>query len=216
MMSEPAERRRYARVDLPRPLASRLGNAKVFVMDVSIAGARIAIQQELRVGTIDRITFDHNGMPIVFDAEVVRCTLDRDATATSKPIFHAGLRFLTPLGDSHRTLREMIAEHVMRALDEQRANARGIPPAAATFQSGIKRTLYLRCRYVNQRWVKTTSTESAQPLDGFTVAANESSEQVDMLCKTYEEADFEGRKMIRELAQLSISDEAVPTRKYQP
>lgn len=216
MMSEPAERRRYARVDLPRPLAARLGNAKVFLIDVSVAGARVAIQQDLPVGSIDRISFDHHGMPVVFECEVVRSVADREATATRKAIYHAGLHFLRPLGDSQRTLREMIAEYVMRALDEQRANARGIPPSAATFQSGIKQPLYLRCRYVNHRWVKTQSTDSAQPLDGFSVAATESNEQVEMLCKTYEEADFEGRKMIRELAKMSTGDEAVPTRKYEP
>lgn len=216
MMSEPAERRRYARLTLPRPVAARYGNAKTFVMDVSIGGARIAIQQDIPVGTIDRLTFEHYGTPIVFEGEVVRCTLDRDATATSKAIYHAGIRFVRPLGDSPKVLRELISEHVVRALDEQKANARGIPPAAATFQSGVKRPLYLKCRFVGQKWIKTTSTDAGQPLDGFTIAATETPEQIEMLCKTYEDADFNGRKMIREIAQLSIGDEVVPTRRYNP
>lgn len=216
MMSNPAERRRYARVELPRPVSAKLGNARAFLLDLSISGARVAIQEDLKPGSRDRITFEHHGTPVVFECEVVRCALDREATATSRPIYHAGLSFVRPLGDSPAVLREMITEYVMRALDEQKANARGIPPAAATFQSGVKRPLYIRCRFVNQKWVRSSTTDANQPLDGFTVAATEPEEQIEMLCKTYEDADFEGRRMIRQLAQMSVHEEPVPTRRYTP
>lgn len=216
MMSNPAERRRYARVELPRPLSAKLGNARAFILDVSISGARVAVQENLTPGTRERITFEHNGTPIVYECEVVRCALDREGTATSRAVYHAGLSFSRSLGESAAVLRELITDHVMRALDEQKANARGIPPAAATFQSGVKRPLYIRLRYVNQKWVRSSTTDAGQPLDGFTVASTESEEQISMLCKTYEEADFEGRRMIRQLAQMSVHEEPVPTRRYTP
>ena len=215
MMSNPAERRRYARVELPRPIPAKLGNAKAFLLDVSISGARIAIQQNLEAGSTDRLTFEHHGMPVVFECEVVRCALDRDGTATSRAVYHAGVNFSRALGESTAVLREMITEYVMRALDEQKANARGVPPSAATFQSGVKAPVYTRCRFVSQKWVRSSTTDPNQPLDGFTVAANESEEQIQMLCRTYEDADFEGRRMIRQLAQMSVGD-VVPTRRYTP
>lgn len=216
MSDRPADRREFARLELPRPLAARFGNAKAFVLDVSIAAAKLAIQQDLEPGLVDRLSFEHEGTPIVFEGEVVRSQLDREGTATARPVYHVAVKFLSALGDSDKVLREMITEYVTRALDEQKANARGIPPSAATFQTGVKRPVYIRCRYVNQKWVRTSTTESSQPLDGFTVAASESQEQIDMLCKTYEDADFEGRRMIRQLAEMSVGDEVVPTRRYTP
>ena len=56
-----------------------------------------------------------------------------------------------------------------------------------------------------------------QPMDGFTVSARESKEQVQMLCDTYANSDYEGRKMIRKMAELATSTpEGVATRKFEP
>ena len=44
-----------------------------------------------------------------------------------------------------------------------------------------------------------------QPENGFTVAANESEEQIQMLCRTYESGDAESRRMTRMIAELSVT-----------
>lgn len=186
------------------------------MIDVSVSGARIAHQGELQPGSRAKISFDWEGNDIAFECEVTRCGLDKKATDVSgKPIHQSGLRFVRPVGQSASYLRGMIAQFVMRALDEQKANARGIPPRAATFQSGIKEATYVTYRFVRNEWQKAESKNPQQPLDGFTVSAKEDPMQVDMLCKTYETADFAGRKMIRQLAEMSITD-TVPTRRYSP
>ena len=74
---------------------------------------------------------------------------------------------------------------------------------------------YVTYRFVWNEWQKAESKNPQQPLDGFTVSAKEDPMQVDMLCKTYETSDFAGRKMIRQLAEMSITD-TVPTRRYSP
>ena len=216
MSSPSGERRRYQRITFPRPVVAKYGSDKAFLVDISVSGARIAHQGELSVGARSRVTFDWEGSELAFECEVVRCGIDKKASeASGKPIHQSGIRFVRPIGQSAAYLRGMIAQFVMRALDEQKANARGIPPRAATFQSGIKEVAYVTYRFVRNEWQKAESKNPQQPLDGFTVSAKEDPLQVDMLCKTYETSDFAGRKMIRQLAEMSITD-TVPTRRYSP
>ena len=44
-----------------------------------------------------------------------------------------------------------------------------------------------------------------QPEDGFTVSANESQEQIDLLCSTYESGDEEAKRMTRMIAEVSVT-----------
>ena len=44
-----------------------------------------------------------------------------------------------------------------------------------------------------------------QPDDGFTVSANESQEQIDLLCNTYESGDAEAKRMTRMIAEVSVT-----------
>jgi hypothetical protein len=106
---------------------------------------------------------------------------------------------------------------VARALDEQKANARGIPSAAVqAFQTG-KGTDFLRCELVDGTWRRTTTGRPEQPANGFTISAEEERDQVEMLCQTFETADAAGRKLIQTMAEMSISkSEGVPTRRYNP
>jgi hypothetical protein len=213
------ERRRYQRITLSRPVVGKIDSVKVFVIDVSIIGARVAHQEDLPQHQTYRLTFEWQGEEIVYDCEVVRTASDnKPVPAGGRPVFQSGLRLLRAVGGSAVALRNLIGEHVMRALDEQKANAKGIPPLAATFQSGVKKeTNFLVFRYVRNQWQKTSSANPQQPLDGFTVSQKEDPVQVDLLCRTYESSDLSGRKMIRAMAELSISSsEAVPTRKYKP
>jgi len=111
----------------------------------------------------------------------------------------------------------MIAYSVERALDAQRANARGIPAtAAASFQTG-KGTNFLRCDFIAGRWLRTPTSKGEQPPEGFTISADEEADQIERLCSAYERADLPGRKLIRTFAALSISRaEGIPTRRYTP
>ena len=44
-----------------------------------------------------------------------------------------------------------------------------------------------------------------QPEDGFTVSTNETQEQIDLLCNTYETGDDEAKRMTRMIAELSVT-----------
>lgn len=219
MSSLPVEKRRYQRITLARPLAARMNAVKVFIIDISIIGVRVAHQDDLPTDRTYRLAFDYEGYPIAYDCEIVRTVIEKPAKAPgSKTLFHSGIRLLKPIAESAASLRNMIADHVMRALDEQKANARGVPPMTTIFQSGMKeKDTYVVYRYVRNEWQKSMSPTPQQPTDGFTVSIKEDPQQVEMLCRTYESSDFAGRKMIRAMAELSISPaESVPTRRYKP
>jgi PilZ domain len=219
-VSFPAEeRRRYQRAVLVRPHAARAAMARVYVMDISLEGVRIAHQGTLpAAGRECVLEFDWEGNPVSLRCEVTRNILERLAkTATEKSVYHAGLRIVDADQRSRETLRTMIAALVARALDEQKANARGIPAEAAQmFQTG-KGSEFLRFELINGAWRRTATTRPEQPAHGFTISANEDRQHIEMLCHTFQNADEPGRKLIKQMAELSISKtEGIPTRRYQP
>lgn len=211
------ERRRYEHLTLARPVPARYGSEKVFVLDLSINGARIAHQHRTLETPSARIRFEWQGFELAFDAEVLRTSTEATKVGNSL-VYESGLFFFDKVGDSENNIRELIADQIMRVLDERKANARGIPPIAATYvRTGSKTGGYVTWRLVGSSWKSSPSQSPEQPIDGFTVSANESSDQVDMLCSTYQNSDTEGRRMIRKMAELSVSSpDGVATRKFEP
>jgi hypothetical protein len=164
------------------------------------------------------VSFEWEGQPIELQCQVTDNTLFRLAKSTEeKSVYHAGLHITDGTAESRQVLRQLVADCVARALDEQKANARGIPATAAQiFQSG-KGTDFIRCELVDGTWRRTTTNRPEQPANGFTISAEEDHDQIEMLCQTFQNADAAGRKLIQTMAEMSISkSEGVPTRRYNP
>jgi hypothetical protein len=217
--SEADERRQYGRVTPVKRIRGSVGNVVVFVLDVSLAGARVAHQDPLPpVGGISTLKFDWEGHHFIGKCEVRRTRTERAAKSQfEKPLYHSGL-FLTVEPLHEKTLRDIVAESVARALDEQKANANGIPAIAAqSFQTG-KGDEFVRYDLRGGAWTQTPTREARQPHgEGFTISASESPGKVKMLCRAYESGDADARRLIRTFAELSISkSEGVPTRRYTP
>src|SRR5438445_3500829 len=215
----PKERRKVSRVTLSRPLVARIGNARVYVIDASVEGLRIAHQGGVpQPGQAVHVAFDWEGQSIEVDGDVTSNNLHKLAkSAEEKSTYHAGLRITKAIGESAAALRQMIADIVARALDEQKANARGIPASAAQVVQTGKGTDFLRCELVEGIWRRTSTSRPDQPSSGFTVSAAEAPEEIDMLCEAYASADAAGKKLIQTMAEMSISKtEGVPTRRYNP
>ena len=193
--------------------------ARVFILDISLNGVRIAHQGTLPPpGRECVLSFEWEGHPIELRCEVTRSVLERLAKSPAeKSVYHAGLNIVEADARSRNELRKMIGALVARALDEQKANARGVPAEAAQcFQTG-KGSEFLRFELINGAWRRTATTRPDQPAHGFTISAEEDREHVAMLCHTFENADEPGRNLIKMMAELSISQtEGVPTRRYTP
>ncbi len=87
------ERRRHQRVKLREPLRGAVGTARIYVLDASMGGMRVAHQGTLpSVGEYCRIELPTEMGTIKVDCEVVRTVPQPPPlTQTSKPIFHSGL-----------------------------------------------------------------------------------------------------------------------------
>ena len=196
-----------------------VGSTVVYVVDLSLTGLRVAHKEELpAIGETCVVTFNWAGRRLTMRCEVRRTVVAKRATsAFEKTLYHTGLAIVSKDPVADRTLREIIEDCVARAMDEQKANARGIPTIAAqSFQTGKSENL-VRCELRGTQWVKTPTRDSAQPENGFTISADETPDKIEMLCRAYQSGDADGRKLIRTFAALSISKaEGIPTRRYAP
>jgi hypothetical protein len=213
------ERRSVQRVRLMDRLRGTIGSARVYIADVSLQGVRVLHQEPIgKTGDVVNLVFTWESSGITLRCEIARSLLFRAESSTGRSLFHSGLRIVQASMSARSALRDLIATHVARALDEQKANARGLPAIAPlSFQTGHD-SHYVRHELSLGRWRETATTDSAQPAHGFTVAASHSPHEIEMLRSAYERGTgADGRDLIRRLAQLSIgTKEGIPTRRFVP
>jgi hypothetical protein len=212
------DRRRYGRIKLEEPLRARFGETPVRVVELSVTGVLVAHEGKLPVGETRALLAQWQGELLEMDCVVIRSTLQRLAkNLGERSIYQSGLRIVGFTNEAFVRLRNVIGERIMRALEEQKANARGIPPLAAYMYQPGKGELLRRCEFIDGVWRKTETIRSQQPPNGFTISAEVDPYHVDMLCETWETTTAEGRRLTQLLAQLSISTtEGIPTRRYVP
>lgn len=225
--------RRVQRVHLAQPLIARLGSAHVVLVDISVVGARVEHHVPLIAGAYSHLSFQWDEHPITVDCRIVRSRLERfSAGADGMTVYHSGLEFegLTP--DTSARIKEMIGSFIMRALEEQKLNARGMLPEhdvsrMPIFRYGgqltandkqmagsallptsrvVKETGYICYSFENNSWRRKRTHDPGQPMEGFTISANEDHEQVELLCEAYRRCDRDGRRLIQLCAQLSVME----------
>jgi hypothetical protein len=214
------ERRRVQRVRLTQPLRATLDGTRVFIVDLSLQGLRVLHQDDAgQVGSAVVLRAEWDGTRLELHCTIVRTALHKAADGKSgRSLYHSGLAITQAVGTSELSLRRLIEYHVERARGEQKANARGIPPLAAqSVQTGAP-TTYVRHEYTLGRWREVMTPSPAQPESGFTIAADHSAAEVEMLRRAYERAATNSdRAVIRRLAALSLSSsEVVQARRYVP
>ena len=218
MLNGKQERRRFGRVRLETPLAARFGESRVRVMEMSVTGFLVAHEGRFTPGEVRHLGLEWEGSQVELVCRIARSTLWRLAKAIGeRSLYHSGLQIIESVGNSYQRLRELMAARIIRALEEQKANARGIPPLAAYMYQPEKGELYRRCELIDGVWRRTETIHPDQPRNGFTVSAEVDPYHVDMLCQTWENTTAEGRRLTQLLAQLSVDKaEGIPTRRYVP
>ena len=178
----------------------------------------VAHEARYAPGEVDHLVVDWEGTRLDLICCLMRSTLWRLARSLGeKSIYHSGLQIIESVGNAYATLREIIADRIIRAIEEQRANAKGIPPLAAYMYQPGKSELYRRCELVDGEWRNSETTHAEQPRNGFTISSEVDLEHVDILCRTWEMTTPEGRRLTQMFAALSISKkEGIPTRRYVP
>ena len=202
MLAHTEERREFQRLLLDPPAEATLDAVPVTIMEIGVLGARV-----LHVDTLPEngeLRFDWNAVPIAMKCNVVRTFSGRDAHGGQQ----SGVRFLAAVGDSGDRLRQMLADLVVRALDEKHSDSGVRAFTAVDGDKTVRGTDagFLCYRLEDGAWHRRHVFLPEQPESGFTVARSEDSDEIRRLCDVYAASDDEGRRLIRLFAELSVSN----------
>jgi PilZ domain len=192
------ERREYQRLALTSPLDGHFGDTPIHLLDVSAIGALIESETEIPIGRRAVLTFRWREHHVQIKAESVRTEEDM-----------AGLKFR----EDSRYLRDLIAESAREVLRAQEANMEGDrhrniisgDETLTTVSAGLRAAGFVTWTLLPEGWKKRKSLLPDQPDNGFTLAASEPEDQVELLRNTYENGDDEARRLTRLLAELSVA-----------
>jgi hypothetical protein len=210
------DRREFQRLKLSKPILAVMGTANALILDIGISGAFLEHYGTVAPAEQFPLTFRWQGQDVGFLCETVRTNVVRlpggDGKSTAS---HTGVRFIEAVGDSRVQLQDLITTFVGRILVAQRANAAGehAESAGATVLARLGEARRMRSRgfityhLEDNAWWSVPGTSVVQPPDGFTVGDFEDPDELEQLCRTYEEADEEGRHLIRMVAELSLLNE---------
>src|ERR1700747_3301916 len=144
------ERRRVLRVTPLQPLSARLNDEPAYALDLSLNGFRLTHQRIIRSEGDCDVRLDWDGSTIDATTAVKWSRVRRTTGgAQEKSVYESGVEILLIDERSKARLRECVEAHVARALDEQKANAKGIPPLAVRSQQPPAHSRYARHEYLN-------------------------------------------------------------------
>jgi PilZ domain-containing protein len=206
------DRREFQRLRLSKPILATMGENNALILDVGIGGAFLEHYGKAESGDRFPLRFRWQGDEIDLVCEVARSEIVRAPGGDgASSVSHSGVRFVDAGPGSTARLQNLIATFVGKVLAAQKANASGDrDESAASMLSRLGEARRMRTsgfvayHLEGELWSRTPTHSAKQPEDGFTVAAFEDQEEVDALCHTYQQADAEGRRLIRLVAELSV------------
>ena len=207
------DRREFQRLRLAKPILAMMDDANALILDIGMAGAFLEHYGTVEPGKTFTLSFRWQGEEVKFACEIVRTTVVRQPGGDGKStVSHSGVHFIESFGESSAHLENLISTFVGRILAAQRANAAGdqaSASSAAVLESlgGARRKRtrgFISYRLKDNSWWRVPTDSPRQPEDGFTVAAWEDETELETLCRTYADADEEGRRLIRLVAELSV------------
>ena len=197
--SSPADRRAAPRFRFDILMPALLAHRNALVLDVSATGARVMHYSAQASGSRVRLVFSYGGRRFSATAEVLASRVtglgNGPDGATS---YESRLRFLDATAGELEAITEQIECERLRTWVSNIAGDER-PPQADAEGSGY----YLRCRWIYRGWVKRWTHDSSQPETGFTVPAKLGAREIQLLCEAYENADDDGRALIRATAALA-------------
>lgn len=189
-----ADRRRFTRVQVRQPLPALIGRGSGTLVDLSANGARIRHSSPVQRGTTVRVTFEWRGQRFEANAEVLA---SRVASLGGNTQFESRLRFEAVSAASQKVLERTLTELLDRDLRKWVANLHGWRDEPADEETSTEPAGYIRCIYIGGRWQQTPTRDATPPAAGFTVPEGTSPAEIRALCRTWESADEDGRRLVR-------------------
>ncbi|HYK03789.1 MAG TPA: hypothetical protein VE974_18675 [Thermoanaerobaculia bacterium] len=190
---------------LAKPIPAKLGEQALLALDLGPAGALLSGRCSYAPGTEHDFAFAEGGIRVK-----VRCLITGVAEHLLTPDTDLLVRFL----EQSDALADYIARYEAQIRRAETANADG--DAARNVIDG-DRTLsdlgsaarsketFLRCQLNDGAWTREVTASADQPPDGFTIAASETEDQIQLLRLAYEESDNRERRLLREFAAASLA-----------
>ena len=195
-----------------RAIDAGLDDQKVMILDLSKNHA--VVEHAFRVDPgVHRLSFDWENERIDLDCRIASSQLQDELSDREQRLIYHSTCVLE--GDT-AALERACATYAQRLEEAQEANSLGFPEVAEESIDDIGRPLrerrigYVSCILRDGTWRRVETRSPDQPLYGFTVAAHEPEEQIRLLRLAWEEADAEGRRLLREFAAASIRKSEAP------
>lgn len=210
------DRREFQRLKLSKPILATMRGANALILDVGVAGAFLEHYGTAEPGERFHLVFRWQGEDVEFVCEVARSQVIREPGGDGKSIVsHTGVRFVEPVGNANARLQDLIGTFVGHILAAQKSNASGergeSAGASVLARLGEARRMrsrgYIAFHLKDGTWWRAPTTSAKQPHDGFTVGMHEDEDEIETLCRAYENGDEEARNLIRLVAELSLLQE---------
>lgn len=204
-MSQTTQLRRAERVLVPDPIPAVLAEENARIVELSLVGAGIEHTARAAINAVVPLDFIWRGERVVLRATIARSEL---RVVNGKNVYFSGVSFCGAIFDSPPTIRR-----IMRSIVDQTISADAFAPRKSERVAFFKdededvssTAPYLECILEDGGWRKRRVWTPNQPREGFTMIAPENPAAIDPICKNYENATADARRMFRASAELSIA-----------
>ena len=184
------------KLNLTQPLDGWFGDVAVRVVKVAARDAQIVHEEELTPGTRGMLRFVWRMNDIEVPAE-----LETTAGSRSRLVLEENLELAKLVHDS---AQELLRAQEANAVGDRENNVVGDGTLTAASRGARLGRSFLVYELKDGKWRCRTAAVPEQLENGFTVLADESDEQIEMLCKAFESGDEEARTTMRIVAQLAL------------
>jgi hypothetical protein len=224
----PDEQRRYAeRITLQEPIVAMIGDMEARLVEISLIGGRIEHVGRLNMASAVTLQFRWQGENVKLKAKIARTEM---RSVGGKMGYSSGVDFAKSAAEAPVILQRILASFIEPesiplpekpppppAPPAPKQSRQPISSAPAPFLPEIDEDEieeisadsevlpYVECAWVEEQWVTRHTREPKQPMQGFTMLAPDSEEEIDEFCRTFEVADPETQRMIRLSFELAIA-----------
>lgn len=199
------DRREFQRLQLAEPINARLGELETRIIDLGVVGARVESDSPFPAEDRAKLHILAEEGEIVLDCTIVH----RLAVLSAGGRHRAGLQISAAIGDSGEKMRRLLVRLVSKAIEEASS---GAPAAGKSLSFDPEQTEmripapYLCYRLEDGNWRRRGAFIPVQPEAGFTVPAGEEPAELARLCREYENANEDGRRLLRLFAELRVCE----------
>jgi hypothetical protein len=188
-----------------------VGRGRGTIADLSRGGARVRHSLPVRRGAQLRVAFRWQDEHFEATAEVLASRVaSLGDNAGGATVYESRLRFARVSAESREVLTRVLNALTNRDLRRWVANLHGWSDEKHVAHESNQCGSFVRCRLIGRMWKKKWTHDQTQPEDGFLLPGTVSADELSTLCEAFENADEDGRHLIRLMAEAVIREAAAP------